>query len=561
MTSRPDSNQSAQPPSASASQAGQQASLELDTIDARTTRLSSLASRMPEGHSGSPADVGYEPASDAAQSPPPPEPPEDDQQRDPEEASRALNEVQELLRRHQVVLDLAHRQQHGEDPERHHLVEQLVERQHLNELRLRLERLHPADVAYILEALPQTDRITVWDLVKAERDGEILLEVSDAVRESLIRSMDTEELVEAVETLDTDEIAELAPDLPSDVVEAVRQGLSQEEREQLRASMSYPEGSVGALMDFETISVRADFSLEAVLRYLRTFDELPDHTDQIFVVDAHDQLEGSLPLDRVLINQPEVLVSDVMRRDVLALAPYDDATEAALAFERYDLVSAPVVDPHNRLIGRVTVAEAVDVIREEGESVALAQAGLREDEDLFSSVWQSARNRWLWLAVNLCTAFFASRVIGAFEGTIEKVVALAALMPIVAGIAGNSGNQTMTLIIRSLALGQLTRSNARQLLVKEIAIAGLNGVVWGGAAGLVAWWLYADSQQGALLGMLMVLAMTLNLVVGALIAMAVPLALERSGRDPAIGSSVLLTFSTDSMGFLIFLGLATLFFR
>lgn len=561
MTSRPDSNQSAQPPSASASQAGQQASLELDTIDARTTRLSSLASRMPEAHSGSPADVGYEPASDAAQSPPPPEPPEDDQQRDPEEASRALNEVQELLRRHQVVLDLAHRQQHGEDPERHHLVEQLVERQHLNELRLRLERLHPADVAYILEALPQTDRITVWDLVKAERDGEILLEVSDAVRESLIRSMDTEELVEAVETLDTDEIAELAPDLPSDVVEAVRQGLNQEEREQLRASMSYPEGSVGALMDFETISVRADFSLEAVLRYLRTFDELPDHTDQIFVVDAHDQLEGSLPLDRVLINQPEVLVSDVMRRDVLALAPYDDATEAALAFERYDLVSAPVVDPHNRLIGRVTVAEAVDVIREEGESVALAQAGLREDEDLFSSVWQSARNRWLWLAVNLCTAFFASRVIGAFEGTIEKVVALAALMPIVAGIAGNSGNQTMTLIIRSLALGQLTRSNARQLLVKEIAIAGLNGIVWGGAAGLVAWWLYADSQQGALLGMLMVLAMTLNLVVGALIAMAVPLALERSGRDPAIGSSVLLTFSTDSMGFLIFLGLATLFFR
>ena len=485
----------------------------------------------------------------------------DDQQRDPEEASRALNEVQELLRRHRVVLDLAHRQQHGEDAERHSLVELLVERQHLNELRLRLERLHPADVAYILEALPQSDRITVWDLVKAERDGEILLEVSESVRESLIRSMDTEELVEAVETLDTDEIAELAPDLPSDVVEAVRQGLSQEEREQLRASMSYPEGSVGALMDFETISVRADFSLEAVLRYLRTLDELPDHTDQIFVVDVHDQLEGSLPLDRVLINQPEVLVSDVMRRDVLALAPYDNASEAALAFERYDLVSAPVVDPHNRLVGRVTVAEAVDVIREEGESVALAQAGLREEEDLFSSVWQSARNRWLWLAVNLCTAFFASRVIGAFEGTIERVVALAALMPIVAGIAGNSGNQTMTLIIRSLALGQLTRSNARQLLAKEIAIAGLNGVVWGGVAGLFAWWLYSDTHQGALLGALMLLAMTLNLVVGALIAMAVPLALERSGRDPAIGSSVLLTFSTDSMGFLIFLGLASLLFR
>jgi magnesium transporter len=548
MNPSTDPRREGQDPAAPDAPADRQASLELEP--ARPTETQAQARERPARN-----DPAETPAATA-------EPDSgDDQQRDPEEASRALNEVQELLRRHRVVLDLAHRQQHGEDAERHSLVEQLVERQHLNELRLRLERLHPADVAYILEALPQSDRITVWDLVKAERDGEILLEVSESVRESLIRSMDTEELVEAVETLDTDEIAELAPDLPSDVVEAVRQGLSQEEREQLRASMSYPEGSVGALMDFETISVRADFSLEAVLRYLRTLDELPDHTDQIFVVDEHDQLEGSLPLDRVLINQPEVLVSDVMRRDVLALAPYDNASEAALAFERYDLVSAPVVDPHNRLVGRVTVAEAVDVIREEGESVALAQAGLREEEDLFSSVWQSARNRWLWLAVNLCTAFFASRVIGAFEGTIERVVALAALMPIVAGIAGNSGNQTMTLIIRSLALGQLTRSNARQLLAKEIAIAGLNGVVWGGVAGLFAWWLYSDTHQGALLGALMLLAMTLNLVVGALIAMAVPLALERSGRDPAIGSSVLLTFSTDSMGFLIFLGLASLLFR
>ena len=577
MTERPDTPKAAEqsPPEASGRRQG---SLPLDAAGgAEPSRFAPPPTRGAAGGSGEATESGHRLAArgeaarddmaredaahgDAAQDDAPHEG-GNTGQRDPEQASRALMEVQELLRRHQLVLDLAHRQQHGEDDERHQLVEHLVERQHLTELRQRLERLHPADIAYVLEALPQQDRITVWDLVRAERDGEILLEVSESVRESLIRSMDTEELVEAVETLDTDEIAELAPDLPSDVVEAVRQGLTQEEREQLRASMSYPEGSVGALMDFEVVTVRADFSLEAVLRYLRTLEELPDHTDQIFVIDENEQLAGSLPLDRVLINQPEVLVADVMRRDVLALAPYDDASEAALAFERYDLVSAPVVDPHNRLVGRVTVAEAVDVIREQGESAALASAGLREDEDLFSSVWQSARNRWLWLAVNLCTAFFASRVIGAFEGTIEKVVALAALMPIVAGIAGNSGNQTMTLIIRSIALGQLTPSNARQLLTKEIAIAGLNGLVWGGVAGLVAWWLYADTHGGFLLGVLMVLAMTLNLVVGALIAMAVPLALERSGRDPAIGSSVLLTFSTDSMGFLIFLGLATLFFR
>ncbi len=498
------------------------------------------------------ADEGDERAADA---PPPRQP------RDPEEATRALGEVQELLRRHSLVLEVAHRERHGETDERHELVEQLVQRQHLNELRARLEQLHPADVAFILEALPQDERLVVWDLVKAERDGEILLEVSDSVRESLIRSMDREELVDAVETLDADEIAELAPDLPSDVVEEVRRGLSQEEREQLRASLSYPEGSVGELMDFEAITVQRSYTLDMVLRELRQLEELPDHTDQVYVVDERGELVGGLPLDRLLINQPDVLVEDVMRRDVLTLQPLEEASEAAHAFERYDLVSAPVVDPRNRVIGRVTVAEVVDVIREEGESEALARAGLREEEDLFSSVWASARNRWLWLALNLCTAFFASRVIGAFEGTIERVAALAALMPIVAGIAGNTGNQTMALIIRSIALGQVTWSNARRLLGKELAIAGLNGLVWGGIAGLVAWLIYRDSPHGVLLGVTMTLAMVLNLLLAALIALAVPMTLERLGRDPAIGSSVLLTFSTDSMGFLIFLGLATLLFR
>jgi magnesium transporter len=480
--------------------------------------------------------------------------------RDPEEASRALGEVQELLRRHQVIVELAHRQRYGEGEERHELVEQLVHRQALNQLRARLERLHPADIAYVLEALPPEERLVVWDLVKADRDGEILLEVSDSVRETLIESMDREELVDAVESLDADEIADLAPDLPHDVVEEVRQQLSQEERDQLRAAMSYPEDSVGARMDFELVTVREDVTLETVLRYLRRFEELPDHTDQVFVVDRNDVLQGVLPLDRLLINEPEVMVTDVMKRDVLTLQALDEASEAAQAFERYDLVSAPVVDPHGRLIGRLTVAEVVDVIREEGESDLLSQAGLREEEDLFSSVWNSAKNRWLWLAVNLCTAFFASRVIGTFEDTIEKVVALAALMPIVAGIAGNSGNQTMTLVIRSIALGQVNASNARRLLLKELAIAGLNGLVWGGIAGLFAWLLYRDTDHGPMLGFTMTLAMMLNLLLGALIALAVPLVLERAGRDPAIGSSVLLTFTTDSMGFFIFLGLATLFF-
>ena len=480
-----------------------------------------------------------------------PEAPRAAQPRDPEEASRALAAVQELLRRHNQTVEAAERERGDEDDVTHAgPVAAPIDQQYLHDLGARIQRLHPADIAYILEALPPDDRMLVWDLVQSDKDGEILLEVSDAVRETLIRSMDRAELVEAVETLDADEIAELAPDLPRDVGEEVRRGLTQQEREQLRASMSFPEGSVGELMDFEAITVRREYTLEMVLRELRRLDELPDHTDQVYVVDERGELQGSLPLDRLLINQPEVQVEDVMQRDVLTLQTLDDAADAAQAFERYDLVSAPVVDPSNRVIGRVTVAEVLDLIREEAESEMLAKAGLREEEDIFSSVWASARNRWLWLALNLCTAFIASRVIEAFEGTIERVVALATLMPIVAGIAGNSGNQTMTLIIRSIALGQVNAGNARRLLGKEIAVAALNGIVWGGIAGVAAWLLYRDTPYGVLLGMTMTLAMLLNLLVGALIALVVPLTLERLGRDPALGSSVLLTFSTDSMGFL-----------
>jgi magnesium transporter len=324
--------------------------------------------------------------------------------------------------------------------------------------------------------------------------------------------------------------------------------------------MSYPDDSVGALMDFEMITIREDVTLEVVLRYLRRFDELPDHTDQVFVVDRHEVLKGGLPLDRLLINEPETEVRKVMRTDLLTLSPLDEAGEAAQAFERYNLVSAPVIDERGRLVGRLTVDEVVDVIREEGEEAALGRVGLREDEDLFATVWQSAKNRWLWLAVNLCTAFFASRVIGQFEGTIEKVVALATLMTVVMGIAGNSGNQTMTLMIRSIALGHVTSGNSRRLILKELAISGLNGLMWGGVAGAFAWFIYRDSAQGWLIGLTLLLAMTLNMMVGALVGMFIPLMLERSGRDPAIGSSVLLTFTTDSMGVFIFLGLATLFF-
>jgi magnesium transporter len=465
-----------------------------------------------------------------------------------------LQQVQHLLEKQALVESVVHSQEIPRE-ERHDLVDQLLHKRHLAELREKLGSLHPADVAYILEALPIDQRMLVWDLVKAERDGEILIEVSDAVRESLIAAMSRDELRVAAEQLDTDEIADLAPDLPHAVMRDVFNSLSIEDREQLRAAMSYPEDAVGALMDFDMVTIREDVTLEVVSRYLRRFDELPDHTDQLFIVDREDRFKGVLPLNRLLVNEPELEVSSLMITDTITLHPDDKADQAAQSFERYDLVSAPIVDEDGKLLGRVTVNTVMDFIRAESETDVLNLAGLREEEDIFASVWKSAKNRWLWLALNLCTAFFASRVIGGFEGTIEKFVALATLMPIVAGMAGNSANQTTTIIIRSLALGQINPANAKRMIHKELAIGALNGVVWGGVAGLFAYLLY----QNILLGIIMTSAMLLNLLLGAMAGLLIPLTMQRMGRDPAIGSSVLLTAITDSGGFFIFLGLATIF--
>jgi magnesium transporter len=431
----------------------------------------------------------------------------------------------------------------------------LAEPGHRGELRARLDPLHPADIAYLLEALPPEERLALWDLVKADRDGEILVEVSEAVRESLIASMDSRELVAAAETLEADELADIAGDLPQAVIEEVVRSLSAQEREQLRAALSFPEGTVGALMDFEYITVRDDVTLEAVTRYLRRLDELPGHTDQLFVVDRNQRLLGTLPLARLIVTDLDIDVARVTVTEGLRLNPGDEAGEAASAFERYDLVSAPVVDAGGRLIGRLTVNAVVDHIRAKSAETQLAEAGLREEEDVFAPVLDSFKNRWAWLAVNLVTAFIASRVIGIFEDSIAQLVALAALMPIVAGIGGNSGNQTITMIVRALALGQIQGAYWAKLLGKEIGVALLNGVVWGVLLGAIAYAFYGNVALGGV----MALAMLLNLVLAALMGVAIPWLRSRFGRDPALGSSVLITACTDSGGFFIFLGLATIF--
>ncbi len=423
------------------------------------------------------------------------------------------------------------------------------------QVRAMLGDMHAADIAYVLEGLPLEDRLWVWGQVAAEAEGEVLLEVSDAVRETLLADMDNAEIVAATQELDADEIADLAPGLPEEVVQHIMEAQDVEDRAQLQTALSYGEGTVGSLMDFEVVSIAEEADCEAALQYLRKYHELPRQTDAVFVVDRNNRLKGALPLNRLLVTNPEVPIAGLYDADVVSFVPESDADEAAQAFERYNLVCVPVTDAQSRVIGRLTVDTVLEYVRDRQEQQELGKVGLREEEDIFASVWQSAKNRGPWLALNLCTAFVASRVVGLFEGSIAQLAALAALMPIVAGIGGNSGNQTTTLIVRALALGQVSPQNAKRLLVKELGISALNGVVWGGVLGVAAWALY----RNVALGGVMALAMLLNLVVAALAGIFVPLAMERFGRDPAVGSSVFLTFITDSMGFLIFLGLATLF--
>ncbi|MEZ0210088.1 MAG: magnesium transporter [Methylophilus sp.] len=467
-----------------------------------------------------------------------------------ESLGETLQQVINLLGKHKLVEHVVHKQ----DMPKHDLVESLVHKQNLNILQHKLDQLHPADVAYILESLPLDDRLMVWDLVKAERDGEILLEASDAVRQTLIADMDSEELLAAAEQLNTDELADLAPDLPKDVLQDLMYSLDTQNRERLQSALSYPEDTVGAIMDFDIVTIRDDITLEVVLRYLRRLPKFPDHTDKLFVINRDDILQGVLPLKRIILNDPETEVGDIMSTDAVVFHPEDMSDQAAMAFERYDLVTAPVVDNNRKLVGRITVDTVMDIIREEAEADMLSWAGLREEEDFFASIWKSVQNRWAWLAINLVTALVASRVIGLFEDSIEKIVALAALMPIVAGIGGNSGNQTSTMIVRGLALGQISSYHMKSLLQKELGVALLNGLIWGGVLGLIADMLYGSYA----LGLVMMAAMTLNLLLAAVNGVMIPLVMNKLGRDPAVGTSVLITAITDSGGFLIFLGLATI---
>lgn len=471
---------------------------------------------------------------------------------DPEDAQLALQELQSILQRKEVVDAISARQ--DEDEEQTNVLEGMLQRQHEAEISEIVNGLHPADIAFILESLPVAERLAVWDLVSAEHDADVLLEIDDWARESLIDSMDHKDLVAATGTMDADEIADLVADLPADVVAEVQRGLTDEERAQLIEAMGYPEDTVGAIMDFDMVRVREDVSLEVVLRYLRRLHELPDHTDQIFVVDRQDKLQGTLHLSTLLVSEPEIDVAEVMSTDYLSLNPLDSDADAAGAFERYDLVSAPVTDDQGRLLGRVTISEVVDVIQEDSQEQALSRAGLQED-DIFAPVLDAIKNRSPWLLINLCTASTASFVASRFENTVSHIVILAFLMSIVAGIGGNSGNQTMIIVIRAIAVRRINPANAWRLIKRELLVTLLVGLCGSLVAGGFAW---AISQSAAIAAV-MIAAMIGNMLIGAMLGVIIPLLRDRFGNDPAVGSSVLLTFATDSLGFLLFLGLATIF--
>ena len=413
--------------------------------------------------------------------------------------------------------------------------------------------MHPAEVASLLESLPPAQREIVWDLVDPEAEGDVLVELNEEVRSDLIRDMEAEDLVAAAENLELDDLADLLRDLPENVHQQVLRSMDSRDRERLNAVLAYEPDTAGGLMNTDTVSVRPDVTLETVLRYLRMRGEIPDNTDALFVVNRHDRHLGALDLTRLLTEDPERTVGEVMNTAVPAISPDTPATEVAGLFEDRDLLSAAVVGPDGRLLGRITVDDVVDIIREEASHSVMSMAGLDEEVDMFAGVVPSARRRGIWLGVNLGTAFLAAWVVGLFETTIENIVALAVLMPIVASMGGVAATQTLTLIVRGIALGQVERANARWLLGKEIAVALLNGLAWATVVAAVAFlWYRSWKIAGVIFA-----AMVVNLFAAALAGVLVPLTLKRLGIDPAVAGGVVVTTVTDVIGFASLLGLGT----
>jgi len=434
------------------------------------------------------------------------------------------------------------------------LLSEALDTGRLGPVRRLVNTLSPAEIGNLLESLPPTKRNVVWGLVDPEDDGEVLVHVGDEVREGLIADMDPDELVAAVEDLDIDDLADLVDDLPDTVIDEVLKSMDRENRERLEQVLSYPEDSAGRLLNPDIITVRADVSVDVVLRYLRLRGEVPEHTDHLFVVSRRHQYLGRIPLSALLTHEPATPINELLDDEQPAIDVTESSAEVARQFSDHDWLSAPVVDNNNILLGRITIDDVVDIIREQAEHQAMGAAGLDEEVDLFAPIARTARSRAIWLGINLLTAFLATWVISNFQLVMEKVVATAVLMPVIASMGGIAGTQTLTIMVRALSLGQVGMTNLWPLLRKEVTVGLINGLLWALTVGLVSFAIYRD----ALLSVAFGCAMVINLCVAALAGVFIPLIQKRMGIDPALAGGTILTTVTDCCGFGSFLGLATL---
>lgn len=425
-----------------------------------------------------------------------------------------------------------------------------------DEAKQQIKDLHPGEIALLLEAIQPKDRSVLWPSIEISIQGEILKEVSEDVQSQLISEMNVDSLVKATEKLDTDDLADIVPNMPESAVHSLLLTLDFKHRERLNKVLSYPEDSAGGLMNTDFITVRPDVSIRAVIRYLRLLKEMPIDTDQVFVVDRNFNYLGSLLITSLLTEEPQRMVETLINNDFSKPVSADtDETEVALLFEQRNLISAPVIDENNQLVGRITIDDVVDVIRDQAEHSVMSMVGLDEDEDVFAPIIQSSKRRSVWLGVNLVTAFIAVYFIGLFEATLQQKIALAILMPVVASMGGIAGTQTLIIVTRGIATGRVTTANIKTLINKEVAVSGLNGIIWSIVIGLITYYWFAD----LLLSLIIALAIITNLVVAAFSGAFLPLLLSKLKIDPALAGGVILTTITDVIGFVAFLGLAALF--
>jgi magnesium transporter len=423
------------------------------------------------------------------------------------------------------------------------------------QVRKLLHDLPSSDVALLLESSPSKSRNELWQFIDADFHGDVLEELSEDVRNGIISKMVPSSVVDALEDMDTDDLAETLSSLPDPVLQSILKSMDTQDRQRAEKALSYGEDTAGFIMNTDTVTLRPDVNIDVVLRYLRLKGELPENTDTLYVVNRHDNLIGTVPVTKLLTSPPDMSVNEIMNEEAETITVDMSDSEVASMFERYDWLSAPVIDKNQTLVGRITIDDVVDIIREDAEHSMMSMAGLDDDEDTFAPVGKSTQRRSIWLGVNLVTALMAAAVSDLFEATLSQLAVLAILNTIVPSMGGVAGNQTLTLVIRGMALGHVSPSNSVWLVKKELAIGFLNGLIWAVLiASVIALW-----KQDFVLGAVIAFAMMINMVAAGLAGATLPIIMKRLNIDPALAGSVILTTITDVVGIFAFLGTATLF--